>query len=250
MSRFCIATLLCCVFWTACAGPTHEERFVLMTLGASDATGAGAVPSSEGYVSVMGRELERRVPGLFLINLGLAGARIDQIMQQARAARQLGMKADLVTIWTGSNDLIHGDHPETFQQRLGMLLRMVRRDLSDRIVVANLPDLTRLPRFRAHPHPAVTAERVAAFNRAILEETAATGASLVDLFSQPVRDELVFNLDGFHPNNAGHREIAGLFLSVILPHTELQGQLTERRLVPGAEANCRQAAWSPSLVCS
>jgi lysophospholipase L1-like esterase len=39
----------------------------------------------------------------------------------------------------------------------------------------------------------------------------------VDLFAQPVREELIFDVDGFHPNDTGHREIAKLFLNVILP---------------------------------
>jgi lysophospholipase L1-like esterase len=38
---------------------------------------------------------------------------------------------------------------------------------------------------------------------------------VVNLFAQPVREDLVFDLDGFHPNDAGHREIARLFLEEI-----------------------------------
>jgi lysophospholipase L1-like esterase len=74
-----------------------------------------------------------------------------------------------------------------------------------------LPDHTQLPRFRNNPSPAVTIERVRAFNRAIEQEAKEVDAPVVNLFAQPVRDDLVFDLDGFHPNDAGHREIARLF---------------------------------------
>jgi lysophospholipase L1-like esterase len=48
-------------------------------------------------------------------------------------------------------------------------------------------------------------------------EARAIDAPMVDLFAQPVRQDLVFDVDGFHPNDACHREIARLFLEKILP---------------------------------
>jgi len=132
-------------------------------------------------------------------------------------AKQLGTKADLVTLWTGANDVVNGDDPKQFQERLRALLRMVKEDISRTIVVANLPDLTQLPRFRTSPNPTVTPARIEAFNRIIEEETRSAGGSLVDLQASPIRDDLVFDVDGFHPNNAGHRELARQFLQVILP---------------------------------
>jgi len=152
-----------------------------------------------------------------LVNLGVPGARVDLIKEQVRIATQVNTKANLVTVWTGTNDLVRGDDPKTFQEDLRFVLQNVRRSISKTIVVANLPDLTQLPRFRSDPSPAVTIGRVQAFNRAIEQEARAVDASLVNLFAQPVRDDLVVDLDGFHPNDAGHREIARLFLQVILP---------------------------------
>jgi acyl-CoA thioesterase I len=213
-----VAVLFCCVTLISCAGPREKKiEFVYLALGASDATGVGAVPLTEGYVYLIKRELDRRMPGVFLVNLGVPGARIDLIKEQVRVAKQLGTKADLVTIWTGGNDLVNGDDPKIFQEDLRALLKMVKSDLSSTVVIANLPNLTMLPRFRTSPNPSVTAAWIAAFNRAIAEEAESADASLVDLSTSPVRDDLVFDPDGFHPNNAGHREIARQFLSVILP---------------------------------
>jgi len=208
----------------SCSGLPKEKKieFIYMALGASDATGVGATPLTEGYVYLIQGDLAQRIRGTFLINLGVPGARIDLIKEQVRVAQQLGTKANLVTVWTGANDLVHGDDPRTFQEDLRFLLRTLRDSVSQTIVIANLPDLTQLPRFRTTPNPAVTLERVKAYNRAIQEEAVSVKASIVDLFSQPVRDDLVFDLDGFHPNDAGHRELARLFLAVILPRLGLK----------------------------
>ena len=121
-----------------------------LALGASDATGVGALPLTEGYVYLIARELDRQLHGVFLVNLGVPGARIDLIKEQARVAKQLGTKADLVTLWTGANDLVNGDDPKEFQQLLRGLLGIVKEAISRTIVVANLPDLMTLPRFRTN----------------------------------------------------------------------------------------------------
>ena len=213
-----LGLVLWCLFATGCGGPKERSiEFIYLVLGASDATGVGAMPLTEGYVYLITRELDRQIAGVYLVNFGMPGARIDLVSEQARVARQLGTKADLVTVWTGANDVVNGDDPKQFQQRLHALLGIVKEDISRAIVVANVPDLTQLPRFRTSPSPTVTATRIDAFNRVIAEETRSAGASLVDLHASPVRDDLVFDVDGFHPNNAGHREIARQFLQVALP---------------------------------
>jgi len=200
------------------SGPREKKiEFVHLALGASDATGVGATPLTEGYVFLIKRELDKRMPGVFLINLGIPGARIDLIKEQVRLAKQLGTKANLVTIWTGGNDVVHGDDPKTFREDLRFILQTLREHVSQNIVIGNLPDLTRLPRFQRAPDPRVTLASVNAYNEGIALEAREANASLVDLFAQPIRDSLIFDVDGFHPNDAGHREIARLFLQAIVP---------------------------------
>jgi len=208
-----------CLSVLACATVPREKKieFVYLALGASDATGIGAFPLMEGYVYLIKAALDKRFPGVALLNLGVPGARIDLIKEQVQLAMRVHAKANLITLWAGGNDLIHGDDPKTFQEDLRFILQSLHKDVSKVIVIANLPDLTQLPRFQANPSPVVTLERVRAFNRVIEQEARAVGAPLVDLFDQPVREDLVSDLDGFHPNDAGHREIARLFLQMILP---------------------------------
>jgi len=205
------------------SGPKDKKiEFIYLALGASDATGVGAIPLTEGYVYLIKRELERRLPGVALLNLGIPGARIDLIKEQVRVAAQVGTKANLVTLWTGGNDLVNGDDPRRFQEDLRFILTTLKDKISRVIVVANLPDMTRLPRFRNQPSPNVTIDRIRAFNQAIEQEVRASNARLVNLFGEPVEDRLVFDLDGFHPNNEGHRRIAQLFLATILPALQLK----------------------------
>jgi lysophospholipase L1-like esterase len=212
-----VAAILCASL-SSCGGGPREKKieFVYLALGASDATGVGATPLTEGYVFLVKRELDRRMPGVFVINLGVPGARIDLIREQVRVAKQLGTKANVVTIWTGANDLVHGDDPKIFRQDLRVILQILREDVSPNIVIGNLPDLTRLPRFQRSPDTRVTAARVNAYNEAIAEEARDVKASVVDLFAQPVREALILDADGFHPNDAGHREIARLFVQAIV----------------------------------
>ena len=213
-----LMTVMCFGVLACAKGPKDRRiEFVYLALGASDATGVGAIPLTEGYVYLVKAELDRRLPGVFLLNLGIPGARIDLIKEQVRLAIQARYKANLVTVWTGGNDLVHGDDPRRFQEDLRFILKNVKDNISNTIVVANLPDVTQLPRFRQSPKPTVTMQRVLQYNQAIAAEAGAIDAHIVDLFAQPVRPDLVFNLDGFHPNDAGHREIARLFLDKILP---------------------------------
>jgi acyl-CoA thioesterase-1 len=220
-----IALVLAGLLGPVACGKAPKDRkitFIDMALGASDATGVGAIPLTEGYVYLIKAELDKRIPGVALLNLGIPGARIDLIKEQVRVAAQVGTKANLVTLWTGGNDLVNGDDPRRFQEDLRFMLNTLKDKVSSVIVVANLPDMTQLPRFRREPSRNVTMERIRAFNQAIEQEARAANARLVNLSAEPVEDALVFDLDGFHPNNAGHRRISQLFLSVILPTLQLR----------------------------
>src|SRR5262245_55117721 len=136
-----LPVVLCCLCLTACGGKKERPiEFIYLALGASDATGVGALPLTDGYVYLIARELDRQIHGVFLVNLGVPGARIDLVKEQVRVAKQLGTKADLVTLWTGANDLVNGDDPKQFQEQLRALLGIVKEEISRTIVVGNLPE--------------------------------------------------------------------------------------------------------------
>ena len=196
------------------SGRTIE--FIYMALGTSDVIGVGAVPLTEGYVYLINQDLEVRMPGTFLVTLAVPGARIESLRQQVRLAKHFHGEADLATVWTGVNDLVHGDDPSQFQTDLRELLRRLQSSVSTVVIIGNLPDLTQLAAFRATTNPAVTLERVRAFNRAIEVEAPYVNASIVNVFGESSPDDFAFDEDGFHPTKEGHQRMATLFRKVIL----------------------------------
>lgn len=199
-----------------CGGsPARKSNVLYAALGASDAVGVGADPVTKGYVYRIRDGLDERLPSVTLINLGIPGAEIDRIAESARVFLQARARPDIVTLWAGANDIIGGRLAADFEPDLGNLLARLRADTEAVIAMANVPDLTRLPRFVRRPEPAVTAERIGAFNAAIARQAQRYRVPLVDLFAQPVDPALV-SADGYHPNNAGHARIAQLFLDTLL----------------------------------
>ena len=86
-----------------CNSISQERKieFVYLALGASDTTGVGATPVTEGYVYLVNRDLQQRISGTFLINFGVPGARIDSLIEQVRLAKHVRSKAKLATVWPG-----------------------------------------------------------------------------------------------------------------------------------------------------
>jgi acyl-CoA thioesterase I len=189
---------------------------VYMAIGASDALGIGADPPTDGYVFQIEDALEDEGANVQLVNVAIPGANLATISDAAQLALHVGPEPDLVTIWVGANDVIDGEDPAEFEQELDNLLDEF--DGSGAIVaIADLPDLTDLPRFIENPDPDVTSSRIDAFNEAIHDQAQAHGAVLVPLSEEEVEDRFVSDADGFHPNDAGHARIAELFLEEIEP---------------------------------
>jgi lysophospholipase L1-like esterase len=199
-----------------------KEQVLYVALGASDAFGIGAEPVGNGYVYRIRDALDRQIERVNLLNLGIPGAEADRIAESARVFLQTRAEPDIVTLWTGANDVIAGRLAADFEPDLGNLLARLRADTEAFVVIANIPDLTQLPRFRARPEPTVTRERVRAFNAAIARQAERHDVPVVDLLAQPVERELVSDIDGFHPSNAGHARIAQHFLDLMLPELGLK----------------------------
>ena len=182
-------------------------------LGASDAVGVGAVPTSNGYVPRLADEL--RVAGfdVTLRNLGINGARVGDLIDD-ELPEALTTNPDVVTIWTGANDLIGGDDPGAFALELASLLAQLTAGTEARIYVGDLPDLTQAPLFRDGSDPDVTKARVDAYNQRIHEAVADAGCVLVLLSTVELTDDLTW-IDGFHPSNEGHAVLAEIYWSEI-----------------------------------
>jgi acyl-CoA thioesterase-1 len=204
------------------APPAPPERIVYLALGASDAAGVGADPITRGYVFRIADELDQRVDQTFLANLGVPGANTEQLDQALALFLRSEVEPDVVTVWTGANDVIQGRDADDFEGDLEAIFERLRDRSDGVVVVANIPDLTELPRFQADPDDDVTQERIEEFNEAIAAQAEDHDVLLVDLYGEPVENDLVSDRDGFHPNNEGHQRIAEEFLEVILPALGLE----------------------------
>ncbi len=188
-----------------------------VALGASDAFGIGAKPITRGYVYRIKDGFEDRGRRVSLLNLGIPTADIPAIKKSAKTALNRDKEIDLITIWTGANDLIGGNDVNEFEEDLESMFRRIRNKSKAFIVIMNLPELTQIKRFREDPDKHVTVERVAAFNAAIIRQANAYKVPVVDFYKAAPGDMLVSKKDGFHPNNDGHQKIADLYLQIILP---------------------------------
>jgi lysophospholipase L1-like esterase len=203
----------------ACAGgsPEPPDRVIYLAIGASDAAGVGARPLTRGYVFRIADELDQRTDQVFLTPLTMPGARTEQLDAALELLLETGIEPNLVTVWTGANDVIQGEDADDFEDALEDMFKRLRDRTDGVIVAANVPDLTQLLRFREDPDDDVTRARIEAFNDAIAEQAEEYDVLLVDLYAEPVEDHLVSDEDGFHPSDEGHRRIAEEFLEVILP---------------------------------
>ena len=201
----------------ACAGaPAPPDRLVYLAIGASDAAGVGAEPMTNGYVYLIEDELDQRLDEVLLTLLAIPGADTEQLDAALELLLESEIEPDLVTIWTGANDVIRGEDVDDFEAALEDMFEHLRERTDGVIVAASIPDLTELPRFRERPDEDVTRERIEAFNEAIAEQAEDHDVLLVDLYARAVEHDLVSE-DGFHPSAKGHRRIAEEFLEVILP---------------------------------
>ncbi len=221
--RFVVAIVLLCISVSVIGcgdSPTSPKRarIVYVAMGASDAVGIGAFPLENGYVYKIRDGLKKRAEEVILYNLGVSGKRIGFI-EDTELPTAIAVQPDLVTIWAGPNDIIHGTPVEEFENSLKNVLQQLQQQTSAFIVLANVPDLTQLPRFLLDPDPDVTIARVAAFNIAIVNQATAHNVPLVDLFSGGYASDWSYvSLDGFHPSNKGHAKIADLYLDIILDY--------------------------------
>ena len=117
---------------------------IYAALGASDAVGIGSnIPGSQGYVPLIATHLPK---GSHLINLGISGIQLHEALSQ-ELPLALTTSPNLITIWLVANDFIGGVTYDNYVHDLNTLLQQLRLSTHARVVMANLPDLTRLPAF-------------------------------------------------------------------------------------------------------
>jgi len=188
-----------------------------VALGASDAVGIGSnIPGSQGYVPLVAAHLPK---GSHVINLGISGIELHAALSQ-ELPLALTTSPNLITIWLVANDFIGGVTYDNYLHDLNILLQQLRVRTHAGIVMANLPDLTRLPAFNNETASQRSQMIIAIqkWNQGIALLAKKYRVALVDLFSQgsqiTAHPEYISG-DGFHPSPSGYVQLANYFWQVI-----------------------------------
>jgi acyl-CoA thioesterase-1 len=199
------------------AGNLLSKPLVYVALGASDAVGVGSdAPVSQGYVPLVAARLPK---GSHTLDLGISGIHLREALT-AELPLALSTSPDLITVWLVANDFIGGVTYDDYMLDLNTLLAQLRSRTHAHIVMANLPDLTRLPAFSGDTaaQKAQMLQDVMRWNAGIAQQAARYGVTLVDLFSHgseiTAHPEYISG-DGFHPSPAGYEQLANLFWQAI-----------------------------------
>jgi len=188
-----------------------DDRLVWVALGASDATGEGTSdPPRDNWVARLAATLPRDTT---VHNEGVGGSTLAEA-RRVQVPRALAASPDVVSLWLVVNDLLSGVPLPVYERELAEVLDALSA-ADCRVVVGNVPDLSRVPALGAAAGQAtllrLTAEH---WNAAIARIAFAHRAAVVDLFgagAELARDEEPFTADGFHPSAAGHQRLADLF---------------------------------------
>jgi acyl-CoA thioesterase I len=197
--------------------PMPDGPVTYVALGASDAVGVGSNSlGSQGYVPLIAGHLPK---GSHSINLGISGIRLHEALSE-ELPLALTTSPDLITVWLVVNDFIGGVTYNDYMHDLSTLLQRLHTGTHARIVMADLPDLTRLPSF-AHETPMQKTRMLQAiqqWNKGIAQLARQYGVVLLDLFmqgSQLTAHPEYISIDGFHPSPSGYVQLATYFWQAI-----------------------------------
>ncbi len=200
---------------TAIPLPTGPVTYV--ALGASDAVGIGSnFPGSQGYVPLVAAHLPK---GSHLINLGISGIHLHEALTE-ELPLALTTSPNLVTIWLVANDFVAGVSYGDYVHDLNTLLQQLHTGTHARIVMANLPDLTRVPAFtnESSTQKSQMLRAIQQWNAGIAQLAKVYGVVLVDLFihgSELTAHPEYVSFDGFHPSPSGYAQLANYFWQAI-----------------------------------
>ncbi|HYK83983.1 MAG TPA: SGNH/GDSL hydrolase family protein [Ktedonobacteraceae bacterium] len=196
---------------------TISGPITYVALGASDAVGVGSnQPGSQGYVPLLAARLPK---GSHSINLGISGIHLHEALNE-ELPLALATSPQLVTIWLVANDFIGGVSYSDYIHDLDSLLSQLRTHTHANLVMANLPDLTRLPVFsnQTAAQKAQMLQQIQHWNAGIATLAARYNVTLVDLYShgsQLTAHPEYISGDGFHPSPSGYVQLADIFWQAI-----------------------------------
>jgi acyl-CoA thioesterase-1 len=197
------------------AAATKRPAYVYVAIGDSVTFGTCATnPSTDSWPEVLSHKMPS---GTQVINLGIPGWTAHDALQ-SELPEAVDAQPDLATVWLGVNDLKNGNVSlDSYRHDLDTILTDLSTQTHAHIAVANIPDLTLLPRFFGADPKALTAE-VQSWNAAIAQEVTAHNLILLDVYAHTTEvlghPEFLCS-DGLHPTTLGYQQIAMLFYQVL-----------------------------------
>jgi lysophospholipase L1-like esterase len=156
-----------------------------------------------GWADRLAECLAAAEPGLLYANLAVRGRRIPQVHEE-QLGPALALEPDLATVLAGLNDLLRRryDPAATAAHMEAMLTEL--RSAGATAATFTIPDLSSVM-----PLARIVRARLNAYNDAIRDIGARTGAIVVDLAAEPASvDPRLWSVDRLHASALGHERIA------------------------------------------
>ncbi|HEY3287402.1 MAG TPA: SGNH/GDSL hydrolase family protein [Gemmatimonadaceae bacterium] len=185
--------------------PRHYARYVAIgdssTEGLDDPDGRGGY---RGWANRLAAHVSAAQGGdLLYANLAVRG-RLTKDVRREQLLPALAMHPDLVTVFSGVNDLARRrcDVKAVARETERMLAAFA--DAGATVLTITMPDLSEVA-----PVARLVRDRLLSLNELVREICARTGATCVDLAREPVTSDLrLWSADRLHANSEGHARIA------------------------------------------
>ncbi|MDZ4674004.1 MAG: GDSL-type esterase/lipase family protein [Gemmatimonadota bacterium] len=194
--------------------PIRFHRYVAIgdssTEGLDDPDGRGHF---RGWADRLAEQVAVAQGGLHYANLAVRGRRTRQVLED-QLNPALALAPDLVTIFTGTNDVVSRRFdPEAIRRDLAAMHHPLV-DSGATVLTFTLPDLSPIM-----PLARLLGGRIATLNDVVRQVAAEAGVILLDFARIPTTtDPRLWSADRFHANSAGHTRIAAaLALALGLP---------------------------------
>jgi lysophospholipase L1-like esterase len=169
-----------------------------------------------GWANRLAEHVARVQGSLLYANLGVRGRRTRRIREE-QLGPAVDMQPDLVTLFSGTNDVIGGRFDVDAVAADVELMHRTLISAGATVLTFTLPDLSPVM-----PLARLVGPRLRALNDALREVAARSGAILVDVARYDVAsDPRVWSEDRLHANSLGHARIAMALANALkLPGTD------------------------------
>ena len=210
MSRIHIFIPAACFFYVMLMLSISAHADVVSAMGDSITHGHGQVP----YPSVLQQLIDGTAQKVQVVNYGQSGERTDQGVN--RIDKVLAQShPNYIIIMEGADDVIAGLSPTSVKFNLGVMIDKSRGAGAAPVLGNITPDT----RFNANSVIS------SAYNPQISGLAGEKNVALVDAYGALIVDWRHLNVDGLHPNSAGHRILAQNFYNV-LPYSKGGGAVS------------------------